>query len=90
MSASKRLEGKVALVTGAASGIGEATAFAFVDEGAAVVLSDVQAVKGRSVVERIAGKGGEAFFVECDVRREEDVVGAVEAAVRRFGRFDCA
>jgi NAD(P)-dependent dehydrogenase (short-subunit alcohol dehydrogenase family) len=85
-----RFEGKVALVTGAASGIGEAAALAFAGEGAAVVVADVQVEKGQAVAARIAAQGGAAVFAACDVRREEDVAALVETAVRRFGRLDCA
>ena len=62
-----RLEGKVALVTGAASGIGEATARLFAQEGAAVMLSDVQDALGRRVTDEIGQAGGTARFVHADV-----------------------
>lgn len=81
-----RLEGKVAVITGGTSGIGEATVRRFVDEGARVVLS------GRSVDagERIAGELGEAAqFVEADVTSEAGVRLPITVAVDRFGRLDC-
>ena len=90
MPPSKQLEGKVAFVTGAASGIGEATALAFADQGAHVMVADIQAEQGRAVAERIADKGVSAAFVKCDVREEHDIENAIRETVRRFGRLDCA
>jgi len=78
-----RLEGKVALVTGAAQGIGFACARAFAAEGARVVLADVNEERGR---EEATGLG--AAFVRCDVSRKAEVSAAVEKAVREFGRLD--
>jgi NAD(P)-dependent dehydrogenase (short-subunit alcohol dehydrogenase family) len=81
-----RLARKVALVTGGASGIGEATVRLFVAEGASVVVADLQDDRGR----RLAGELGErAAFVHADVSREADVQAAVGETVRRFGRLDC-
>lgn len=87
---SGQFEGKVALVTGAASGIGEATARAFAAEGASVLVADVQDEMGRAVVEDIAGKGGAATYAHCDVRSEDEIRAMVEECVSRFGRLDCA
>ena len=88
------IEGKVALVTGAASGIGLATAKAFVREGGRVLLCDLDADVGFEAareVEKEAGKsGGEARFVRADVTNEAEVAAAVRAAVDAFGRLDCA
>ena len=78
-----RLEGKVALVTGAAQGIGFACARAFAAEGARVVLADVNEERGRE-----AATGLGAAFVRCDVSRKAEVSAAVEKAVREFGRLD--
>jgi NAD(P)-dependent dehydrogenase (short-subunit alcohol dehydrogenase family) len=78
-----RLEGKVALVTGAAQGIGLACAKAFAAEGARVVLADVNEERGRE-----AATGLGAAFVRCDVSRKAEVSAAVEKAVREFGRLD--
>ena len=83
-----RIEGKVALITGAASGIGEATAELFAAEGAQVVLSDVQDELGHAVLERIRGAGGTAEYVHCDVSAAEDVGGMVRTAVDTYGRLD--
>lgn len=83
-----RIEGKVALITGAASGIGEATAELFAREGARVVLADVQDDLGRQVLERIREAGGTAEYVHCDVSVSEDVGGMVRAAVDTYGRLD--
>ena len=81
-----RLAGKVALVTGGASGIGEATVRLFVAEGASVVIADLQDERGG----RVAGElGARSAYAHADVSREADVQAAVEAAVRRFGRLDC-
>ena len=80
-----RLPGKVAVITGGASGIGEATVRLFVAEGASVVIADVQEERGR----RLAGElGARAAYVHADVSREADVSGAIAEAVRRFGRLD--
>jgi NAD(P)-dependent dehydrogenase (short-subunit alcohol dehydrogenase family) len=81
-----RLAGKVALVTGGASGIGEATVRLFVAEGATVGIADVQDERG----ERLAGELGErAAYVHTDVTSEADVQSAVATLEQRFGRLDC-
>jgi NAD(P)-dependent dehydrogenase (short-subunit alcohol dehydrogenase family) len=81
-----RLDGKRAVITGAASGIGEGTARLFVAEGALVVLADIDSERGR----RIAAELGERCrFVDCDVSREGDIDQAVETAVGTFGGLDC-
>lgn len=81
-----RLEGKIAVITGAASGIGEATAIRFVEEGARVVVSDVQAEAGRAVAERL---GDAARFILTDVTVEAEVAAAVDLAMSTWGRLDC-
>jgi NAD(P)-dependent dehydrogenase (short-subunit alcohol dehydrogenase family) len=83
----KRLDGKVAWITGAASGMGEATAELFAEEGAKVAAIDIQRERGQGVVERIAARGGEAVFIECDVAQEEQVRGSIEKTVERFGEL---
>jgi NAD(P)-dependent dehydrogenase (short-subunit alcohol dehydrogenase family) len=80
-----RLSGKVALITGAASGIGRETARLFAREGARVVVADLDAKAGEAVVAEVAKEGGEAIAVACDVARAADVEAAVAAAERRFG-----
>jgi NAD(P)-dependent dehydrogenase (short-subunit alcohol dehydrogenase family) len=81
-----RLARKIALITGGASGIGEATVRLFVQEGAAVVIADIQDERGR----RLAGELGDcAAYQPTDVSREADVQAAVAETVRRFGRLDC-
>jgi NAD(P)-dependent dehydrogenase (short-subunit alcohol dehydrogenase family) len=84
---SERLKHQVAWISGAASGMGEATAELFAKEGAAVALIDIQCDKGRIVAERIRSNGGTAVFIECDVRREEQVRSSIERLVREFGRL---
>lgn len=82
-----RLEGKVAVITGGASGIGESTARLFVTHGAKVVIADVQDDLGKSVCRDI-GAEDVISFVHCDVTNDEDVRNLVEAAVSKYGRID--
>lgn len=82
--------GKVALVTGASSGLGEAAAWRFAQEGAKVVVAARRAEQGSGVVQRIVDAGGEAHFVRADVSRAADVERLVAATLERFGRLDCA
>jgi NAD(P)-dependent dehydrogenase (short-subunit alcohol dehydrogenase family) len=81
-----RLANKVALITGGASGIGEATVRLFVAEGAAVVIADLQDERGSRVAAEL---GSRAAYVHADVSREADVQAAVAETERRFGRLDC-
>mgnify|MGYP005848423443 CR=1 FL=1 len=83
-----RLEGKVALVTGAGSGIGKLTAETFAREGARVVVADVVDDAGRATVEGIRARGGEAEYVHCDVSVAEEVEAMVAFTVGRFGKLD--
>ncbi|MGY4830290.1 SDR family NAD(P)-dependent oxidoreductase [Sphaerotilaceae bacterium SBD11-9] len=82
--------GQVALVTGASSGLGEATAWRFAQEGAKVVVVARRADQGARVVQRIEAAGGEALFVQADVARAGEVERMVAATLDRFGRLDCA
>ena len=81
---------QVALVTGAAAGIGRATALAFARAGARVVVSDVAAGPGEETAELIRRHGGTARFVRCDVARPDEVHGLVARTVAEFGRLDHA
>ncbi|WP_104989525.1 SDR family NAD(P)-dependent oxidoreductase [Deinococcus sp. NW-56] len=82
------LDGKVAFITGAASGIGAGTARRFAQEGARVILADVQDKEGQQVLDEITGAGGQALYVHCDVSDADSVREAVEAGVQAFGRLD--
>ena len=82
--------GKVALVTGAASGIGRACAVAYAREGARVIVSDLQEDNGQETVRMISDAGGEAFFFESDVSTSGDVQAMIKAAVKKYGRLDLA
>ena len=83
-----QLNTKVAIVTGAASGIGRATALAFAREGTNVVVCDVAAQGGEETVRLIKEAGGEATFVKCDVSQSEEVKTLVTKAVDTYGRLD--
>jgi NAD(P)-dependent dehydrogenase (short-subunit alcohol dehydrogenase family) len=82
-----RLAGKVALVSGGASGIGAAHVRVFVAEGAKVVAGDIQEAQGRAVVDAVNKSGGEAIFVCLDVTKEEAWANAVKTAVSHFGKL---
>jgi NAD(P)-dependent dehydrogenase (short-subunit alcohol dehydrogenase family) len=79
-----RLEGKVAVITGAASGIGRGTVDLFVAEGARVIAADIQDDRGARIEEAHEGK---VRYVRCDVSSEKDIAAAVEAAVKQFGKL---
>ncbi len=81
-----RLDGKVAIITGGASGIGEASARLFVEEGASVLIADVQDDKGWKLAEEL---GTRAEYLHADVSRESDVEALVSRAVEAYGRLDC-
>ncbi|XP_060196466.1 short chain aldehyde dehydrogenase 1-like [Lycium barbarum] len=86
-SIARRLEGKVSIITGGASGTGEAAARLFIKNGAKVVIADVQDNPGQSVVEEI-GEKGDVLYIHCDVKVEKDVENAVDMAVSKYGKLD--
>ena len=83
-----RLEGKVAVITGGADGIGHAIGKAMAREGARVFLSDVDDSKGEAAAEAIRQAGGKAEYVHCDVGSDADIKGLIEGAVQKAGRID--
>ncbi len=83
-----RLENKVAIVTGGANGIGRAICELFAEEGASVVVADIERDAGLQTVDRIEAGGGRAMMVEMDVSREADVEGMVRSVVSALGRVD--
>lgn len=83
----QRMAGKVALLSGAASGLGDAQAILYAREGAKVVIGDLQEELGAGVVERIASEGGEAVFTRLDVTSMESWKAAVALTVERFGKL---
>lgn len=84
------LDGKIALVTGASSGIGRATSLEMARNGARVTVADVNEEGGRETVDAIEKAGGEAIFVRADVTSGADVQAMIRTAVESFGRLDCA
>ncbi|XP_077234437.1 short chain aldehyde dehydrogenase 1-like [Tasmannia lanceolata] len=86
-SIAKRLEGKVAVITGGASGIGESTARLFVRHGAKVVIADVQDDLGQTLSKELSSEGN-ALFTHCDVTKENDVQNAIDGAVSKYGKLD--
>jgi NAD(P)-dependent dehydrogenase (short-subunit alcohol dehydrogenase family) len=85
-----RFAGKVAFVTGAANGIGRATALAFARDGASVVVADISERGNQETARMIEELGGRALAVKCDVSRNNDVNAALEKTVETFGRLDFA
>ena len=83
-----RLQDKVAIITGAARGMGAAEAKLFAQEGAKVVLADIQVEDGQTVTNEITGSGGAAVFVEMDVSSQSDWDRTIEAAISNFGKID--
>ncbi len=86
----KRFTDKVALITGASSGIGRETALAFAREGAKVVIGNRREKEGKDVVAEISAAGGDALFVRTDVAKDEEVKALVDAAVETFGGLHIA
>ena len=83
-----RLEGKVALITGGANGMGAAEAKLFAGEGAKVAIADIMETEGRQIEAQIAEAGGEAMFVRLDVTSEQDWQEGIQRVVDRFGKLD--
>jgi len=83
-----QVDGKVAIVTGGASGIGAACAATLAREGAKLVITDLDDAGGQALVEKIGGAGGEAIYLHQDVSVEEDWPPIIETVERRFGRLD--
>lgn len=84
------VEGKVALVTAAGSGIGRAAALKFMKEGAKVVVTDFDAKGGEETLRMIREAGGEGIFIRSDVTKKDEVQAMVRKAVETYGRLDCA
>ncbi|MFC0188111.1 3-hydroxybutyrate dehydrogenase [Fictibacillus aquaticus] len=82
------LEGKSAFITGAASGIGKELAAAFAAEGAAVVISDLQAEKAEETARELEDQGFKAIAIRCDVTKEDEIAAALDEAVTAFGKID--
>jgi NAD(P)-dependent dehydrogenase (short-subunit alcohol dehydrogenase family) len=87
---SKRLDGKIALVTGGSAGIGRATALAMVREGAKVVIANRGVAGGEETVRLITAAGGTATFIQTDVSQASQVAALITRAVETYGRLDCA
>ncbi len=83
-----RLQNKVAVITGAGSGMGRATSVLFAREGAKVVVADINDRGGAETVDQIRSAGGDAFYVHTDVSRAADVKNLVDTAVKKYGKLD--
>ena len=86
----KLLENKIAIITGAGSGIGKAAAELFAKEGAKVVVSDISEANGNSAVEEIKKNGGEAFYIKADSSKPEDNEALVKQTIAKYGNLDIA
>jgi NAD(P)-dependent dehydrogenase (short-subunit alcohol dehydrogenase family) len=82
--------GKVAIVTGGTSGIGQAAAIAYAQQGAKVVVAGRRSIEGEETVKKIKDAGGEALFIQTDVTQESDVKAMIDKSVEAFGRLDIA
>lgn len=83
-----RLAGKIAIITGGATGMGRSTALAFAEEGAKVSILDIQVAEGQKTVQMIRDAGGEAAFFEADVTRDDQINAAFDGAVETFGPYN--
>lgn len=83
-----KLDGKVALITGATSGMGEAFARLFAEEGAEVIIVGRNQEKGRKVAEDIISNSGKAYFIECDVTKEKEIISLKNMVLKKYGRLD--
>lgn len=83
-------EGKVVIVTGASSGLGEAAALKFAREGAKVVVAARREDRGEAVVQKIKSLGADGLFIKSDVTKRADVEALIDGTVAKFGRLDCA
>ena len=87
---SKRFENRVALVTGASSGIGRASAIAFAREGAKVIVSGRSREGCEKTVKMIKATGGEAFFIRADISKAEEVETLIDQTIKTYSKLDCA
>ena len=83
-----RLKGKVAIITGAAGGLGRAQALLLAKEGAKVVVTDIDKIKGQKIAEEVRNEGGEAVFIKHDVTSESDWSEVIRKALAEFGKLD--
>ncbi len=88
MITGKRMEGRVALITGGGAGIGAESALQFSREGAKIIVVDLNGETGQAAADAVVAKGGEAIFVQADVTSEDSIKAAAEAGAARFGRID--
>lgn len=86
----RQLEGKIALVTGASSGIGRATALAFAREGAKIIVADLDEEGGQETIDKVKKGGSEAIFVKTDVSQATEVEALIRKAVKTYGQLNCA
>jgi len=85
---SKRIENKVSIITGSGNGMGKATALLFAEEGAKVVVTDLNVKAGQAVADQINASGGDAIFIKCDISQEDEVKNLVDKTMGKYGRID--